>query len=580
MRLENIIDNLHRGHHFSKGSIDLLRTKGFKKKEFEKLYLGLKQPNESFGKRRDKNTWIDTMLDRGDSEEITTGRYNRYVHKFKDISSEQAIVKGRVQFAVEYIISLNGLLQEDETGKTFVGDEFTREDKEKLRSIYKDFRTRDYIAAKVIESRTNHDIVAANTWVTIRGQQLGLDEKLLRRIIHFGRTSSDVNTNVTGKLYMKAFGEWTSALHDLVDLIQENAQSYENMTVVAETHGQPAQLTTLGHIYANFAEQIKLHANPLFEEKPFTLDGKLAGAIGTDADFAASFPDIDPTQMYKHLVEDVFGLNYTELGNDQDCTNASLCRMMNIMADVGMVIKKAATDQWIYASKKVVAKMTQAGESGSSAMPQKANPFLAEGCEALMAIVASLVNPLKEAMVAYRGQGDLRRSITKREGFHPIMLSTIGIRRIIEEMKKYEPNVLGMESAIQIEGPKIASSVINNYLRVQGVEDAYDRIKEVVMKPYVSVEDVQTCIQDLLSKGKLQQKHADYVIGIISSVSGNDNLVTEAYQGSDLAMQRLRTINSDVNSRTPLLGRAIQQTEKMIYNAEKTRVTLFLRYAA
>ena len=109
---------------------------------------------------------------------------------------------------------------------------------------------------------------------------------------------------------------------------------------------------------------------------------------------------------------------------------------------------KAATDVTIYAQRKLIAKKTTKGESGSSAMPQKANPFYAESCETLTDIANSTFPAIKKAIVAYRTQGDLRRSTAKREGFHPLQLSIIAMNRLVGELNKYEPHIVGIEKEV------------------------------------------------------------------------------------------------------------------------------------
>lgn len=456
--LDELIDKLKEEHNFSRKSISFLADKGFEQKNFQDLYDAMKLLDETFAERRAGKSRLELMFDKGDSEEITTGRYNRLIQGFKDISSEQVLVQGRMKFAIEYVIALSAKITEKKstTSKDLLVERaFTAEEKVKLRGIYENFRTKDYVTVKIIERKTNHDIVAANTWVTIRAQQKGLDDDLMRRIIHFARTSADVNTNVTGELYSKAIGQWTKSLVKLLEEFETRAEKYKKLICIAQTHGQDAQLTTLGHIYANFTEQIKLHATPLLQEDILKMDGKIAGAIGTDVDMDVAFPELDFEEMYKEIVENKFGLKYVNLGNDQDCSNASLVEVLDTLVNVGIIIKKVANDVWHYASRGVLAKITKKGESGSSAMPQKANPFFAEGAEALVDIYSSMINPIKNLIIAYRTQGDLRRSITKREVFHPIMLATIAVERLIGEIKKYEPNFIAIENEIYNSGPKV-----------------------------------------------------------------------------------------------------------------------------
>ncbi len=571
--LDQVINNLKTEHQFSDGSIALLQDKGFEEDHLKRLLEELNIPDQTFQGRRKEKSRIDTALDRGDSEEITTGRYNRYVDAFKDISSEQALVQGRMTFAIEYAIGLTDLLHDNPQAVKMGIRKLDHSQKTALRDIYRNFRTKDYLAIKTIERKTNHDIVAANTWATIRAQQAGLDEKLMRTITHFCRTSSDVNTNVTGNLYMKAIGQWTAALSRLVEVLKTKSEEYLHNTCIAETHGQDAQLTTLGHIYANLAEQIRLHAAPLLEDTMFRPDGKIAGAIGTDADFMACFGDVGQDRIYRNIVEGTFGLQYVEHGNDQDCSNAALSRMLDTMVNVGTVLQKAATDNWIYASRGIVQKENKKGVSGSSAMPQKSNPFFSESAEALQEIIAGMITPIKKMMVAYREQGDLRRSITKREGFHPIMLSIISLERLTADIKQYNPSIPEIEAEIYRSGPQIASSVVQNKLRSHGIPDAYDRIKDLVMKPVFS----QTEMTDYLNTLPLDADTRSSIDNIFRSVT-DQGLLAQVPAASDwkrdeiIAQLKLR--NTDTRQRKELLGKTLPDTQSMITNANQTLTQL------
>lgn len=594
LTLEEITRKLKQEFNFSDAGIALMNDKGLledkKKYKVSDFLDALRLPQESFEKRRKKST-LERMIERGDGQEITTGRYERYVAddkdpdkeiSFKDISSEQALVRGRMKFAVEYIIELADLVSEYPKYNKFIDRPFTAEEKNKLRSIYENYSTRDYAAVQMIEKRTKHDVVASNTWVTLRADELGIDSVLMRKVIHFARTSEDNDANVKGMLYTKALGRWTGSLSNLVSTLETKSRDCKRMTCVAETHGQAAQLTTLGHIYANLAEQIRQHAEQLLKKEMFRLDGKIAGAIGTDVDMKAALPDIPYKKiedMYRRIIEERFGLKYVRLGNDQDHSNAAFARMFDTMVNVGMVIEKAATDTWIYASKGVLAKNTEKGESGSSAMPQKANPFLAEGAEALQEIVAGMVQPIKKMVIAYREQGDLRRSITKREAFHPIMLSIISMGRLIEEIKNYVPNAVEMEDAIYKMGPKIASSAVQTYLKSTGVEGAYDGIKKIVMKPFVNPGEVSVYIISLLDTGKIDETTYSRVKEMLYSVMDIDERMKklrEAQTGKvfDDIMAEITKINSDTKSRQYLLGTAVPDTIKMIRNAKQTQKML------
>ena len=573
---DTIVEELMTEHDFSDGSISFLKDKGFEDTDFKRLYDAMELPNQTFDERRKNKDALEILLDRGDAKEITTGRYERYVDSFADISSEQALVKGRMKFAIEYVIALADQLDESNE-KDIIEEKFSDDEKATLRFIYENYRTKDYAAVKIIERKTKHDIVAANTWVTIRAQQEGLDENLMRKITHFARTSEDVNANVIGELYTEAIERIVKSYSNLLLELEKRAEMYAEVSYLSQTHGQFAQMSTVGHIYAILANKIGQHAMAFLGDEKLKLDGKIAGAIGTDVDMKAAYPNIDFNPMYKYIVEDIFGLNYVRLGNDQASTNAYFAQAFDSITNMNSALKKSANDLWSYASRGIIAKKTKKGESGSSAMPQKANPFLLEGSEALVGIINAMFAPIKDSLIAYRGQGDLRRSITMREAFHPAMLSVIAVERVIEELDNYEPNIIALEQEVDENGLKIISSCISTRLKKSDVPDAYDRIKEFVMKPNVEQKEIDNYINELVDKKTINYDDGETLKNWCGCVIDTEGLVKNAYTASDTNrekyIEKLITRNKDP-IRKELMGDAIPLTYEMIEESQKTRELL------
>lgn len=580
--LETVVGRLKQEEGLSDDSIALLKDKGFRQdakgQDFEKLHNLLSIPDDTFKERRDRRFWIDINLDRLDALGIEDGRYEQAVEGFHEISSEQAMIRGRLKFAAEYDIALADLLGKDSRWASFIDKPFSESEKAALRSIYQEgYRTKDAAIIKLIEDRTNHDVVAANTWLVVRAEQKGLDAKLMRKITHFARTSADANYNTEEELFTKAIGKWCESLGKLVGVLGSRAKEYAKMTCIAETHGQDAQLTTFGHIYANLAFQLGREAEPLLGAKKFRLEGKIGGATGTDVDFRAALPGVNPVPMYRRIVEKKFGLKYEGNGFDQDGSNKSLVDFLDVMVNAGLVVQKAATDVWMYASRPILQKATKPGEAGSSAMPQKRNPFLAEGAEALSEILASEILPIKRMLLGYREQGDLRRSITKREAFHPIMLSIIAMERLRKEIEKnYQPDVLGMENEIYKSGPQVASSAIQSYLRKEGVEDAYDRIKDVVANRWASPLQIERLIKSMEKSGQLTNNQGDEVLKMLEGVMDGGHVMKrleacwEKPERRDKVLAEITKTNRDVKRRTSLLGTAVRDTYRMAKHAQYT----------
>ena len=80
MTLEATLAELKERHGFSDGSIALLQDKGagLRPEQFEddldRLSQALSAEDKSFLARRRGRSWMDRMLDEGDSPEMTSGR--------------------------------------------------------------------------------------------------------------------------------------------------------------------------------------------------------------------------------------------------------------------------------------------------------------------------------------------------------------------------------------------------------------------------------------------------------------------------------------------------------------------------
>ena len=108
--LGGIVRRLISKHDFSQGSIDFLNDKGFKRDEYRTLCDFINRRDETFAEWAGKKDRFEKLVEGGAAINITDGRYRRYTEEFLHISSEQATVRERVRFGVEYVISLADLL--------------------------------------------------------------------------------------------------------------------------------------------------------------------------------------------------------------------------------------------------------------------------------------------------------------------------------------------------------------------------------------------------------------------------------------------------------------------------------------
>ncbi|MEE1102792.1 MAG: lyase family protein, partial [Alistipes sp.] len=166
------------------------------------------------------------------------GRYNKVTSVLSDYFSEYALIRYRVRVEVEYFIALCELpLPQLKGVPTSAYDE--------LRKLYTEFSMEDAQHVKEIESVTNHDVKAVEYLLKEKLEALGLNE--YREFVHFGLTSQDINNTATPLLLEEAIAEvYLPMLQELVDKIYAMAEEWENVPMLAHTHGQPASPTRLG----------------------------------------------------------------------------------------------------------------------------------------------------------------------------------------------------------------------------------------------------------------------------------------------------------------------------------------------
>jgi adenylosuccinate lyase len=228
-------------------------------------------------------------------------------------------------------------------------------------------------------------------------------------IIHWGATSADVTDNVD-VLRIRAAAQLIA--ERLAALLRELARRIEDTAhtpVMAFTHIQPAEPTTLGYRFAVYAQDL-LHDLQALQALIAALRGKgMKGATGTQASFQDLLRDTDVTAA--ELEADVMAqldLPYFPVATQTYPRKQDL-RVMQTLAGLAASLHKFALDfrllqsppfgEWAepFAEKQV----------GSSAMPFKRNPINMENVCSLARSLASLPH------VAWdnAGQAILERSL-------------------------------------------------------------------------------------------------------------------------------------------------------------------------
>jgi len=176
------------------------------------------------------------------------GRYHKATQYLSEYFSEFALIKYRVRVEVEYFIALCELPLPQLK-------DFEKSQYNALRDLYLDLSVEDAESIKNIEKTTNHDVKAVEYFIKEAMENNGLGK--FTEFIHFGLTSQDIN-NTAVPLSIKEYIEeqYIPAVGDLVVTLTEMAEKWEDVPMLARTHGQPASPTRLGKEIMVFVERI------------------------------------------------------------------------------------------------------------------------------------------------------------------------------------------------------------------------------------------------------------------------------------------------------------------------------------
>jgi adenylosuccinate lyase len=214
-----------------------------------------------------------------------------------------------------------------------------------------------------IERETNHDVIAFVTNVAEYAGEVA-------RHFHFGLTSSDV-VDTAGALQLReALDLILGQARGLTLLLAEMALEYRDTVMVGRTHGVHAEPTVLGHKLAVWAFEMERNLDRLSHAREVAAVGKISGAVGT-------YANVDPK---------VEAITCQELGLASSPASTQVVQrdrhaeVLSTLAILGSTVEKIALE--IRGSQRTevreLAEPFGRGQKGSSAMPHKRNPILAE----------------------------------------------------------------------------------------------------------------------------------------------------------------------------------------------------------
>ncbi len=392
------------------------------------------------------------------------GRYRKTVDKLKDYFSEYALINYRLRIEIEYFIALCELPLPQLKG-------FDRAKYNDLRDIYLDFSMNDAKKIKEIESVTNHDVKAVEYFIKDKMDDLGLEK--FREFVHFGLTSQDIN-NTAVPLSVKDFieGEYTTDLGELIVTLSQMAEEWEDIPMLARTHGQPASPTRLGKEIMVFVERLDQQLRQL-RHIPFS--AKFGGATGNFNAHNVTYPDVDWKAFSEDFVNGTLGLSQSWPTTQIEHYD-NLAAMFDCLKRINNIILDLDRDLWTYISMDYFKQKIKEGEVGSSAMPHKVNPIDFENSEGNLGIANALFEHLSAKLPVSRLQRDLTDSTVLRNVGVPLGHTHIAIISTLRGLGKLLLNRDKIIADLENNWAVVAEG-IQNILRRESYPNPYEALK-------------------------------------------------------------------------------------------------------
>lgn len=395
------------------------------------------------------------------------GRYFKDTYELSAYFSELGLIHYRVRIEVEYFLKLTTVLPE-------LAD-FPPGEHEPLRDLYKKFSEADALSIKEIEKTTNHDVKAVEYFIKKHFEQRKLDK--FKEFIHFGLTSQDIN-NTAIPLSMKEFMTtiMRPMLERVMNSIAELADKWQDVPMLARTHGQPASPTRLGKEMKVFMVRLSVQYQSFIN---IVYSAKFGGATGNFNAHNIAYPKINWIEFADNFVYDMgLELSYPTTQIEHYDNFAAQC---DALKRINTILIDFSRDVWQYVAMNYFKQKIKEGEIGSSAMPHKVNPIDFENAEGNLGLANALFEHLSAKLPISRLQRDLTDSTVLRNIGVPLAHTYVACVSLLKGIGKLELNRAAIDEDLS-DNWAVVAEAIQTILRKEAYPNPYEALKELTRK--------------------------------------------------------------------------------------------------
>jgi adenylosuccinate lyase len=269
------------------------------------------------------------------------------------------------------------------------------------------------------------------------------------------------------------------------------AREHAELPMLSRTHGQAASPTTLGKEIANVAMRLRRQAAQLGQQPML---GKINGAVGNFNAHITACPQVDWPAFAEDFVSSL-GLDWNPWTTQIE-PHDWMAEYFHVLSRYHTVLIDLCRDVWAYISMGYFNQKTVTGEVGSSTMPHKVNPIDFENAEGNLGVANALLGHLAGKLPLSRWQRDLTDSTVLRTLGTAAGHGAIAYASLLKGVGKLQVNAEKIAADLE-ENWEVLAEPIQTVMRLHGIENPYEQLKELTRGKAVDAETLRAFIAQL-----------------------------------------------------------------------------------
>ena len=325
-----------------------------------------------------------------------------------------------------------------------------------------------------LEKKLGHEVAAL---VYVVSSKLG---EPCGKYVHLGATSYDVVDTAWALILREALTVVKKKLKTLIELMIELSMKYRDVLMVGRTHGKHALPITFGFKLANYVYEFSRSYERIEEVEDRVVRGKIAGAVGTMAGWFG-----------KGLIVEEVALSYLGLKphaiSTQVAPRDGFAELTSALAILGSQLDRFALEVRKLMRDEIAEVFFPSGEVGSSAMPHKRNPSIAERVCGLARLLRGLLIAALED-IPLMHERDLTNSSVERVLIpHTFLIIDQMLEDTIAILSKLEVDEESMRRNLELTKGNIMSECLTSKLVIHaGIPrvEAHEILRKLTKESY------------------------------------------------------------------------------------------------